>query len=152
MLDKVTSKNFKDIEGTKAVLTIMDGPDVELTVREVHEIKVGKDEERPADCRKNPFTVVLSGPEGYQAPDGCYDINFEKIGLLAGVFIDNRSDNPETGDFNTGQAQKAAAEVKKKAKALAQKKASPKAKVTAAEDTPPLAPPEPVVLYEITFG
>jgi len=152
MLDKVTSKNIRDIAGTKAVLTIMDGPDVELTVQDVLEIKVGKDEERPSDCRKAPFTVILSGPESYQAPDGSYDISFEKIGVIEGVYVDNRSDNPESNDFNVEQAQKAAAEVKKKAMAQAKKKAAPKAKAKAAENTSPPAPPEPVVLYEINFG
>lgn len=155
MLDKVTSKNFKDILGTKAVLTIMDGPDVELTVKEVIEVKVGKNEERPAECRKKPFSVVLSGPESYQAPDGLYDISFEKIGVICGVYVDNRADNPESADFNTEQADKAAAEAKKKVRAQAMRSAKAKA-ADAAEDTSPDTEPEaapvPVVLYEIAFG
>ncbi|WP_417459537.1 DUF6916 family protein [Kordiimonas sp.] len=147
MLDKVTSKNFKDIVGTNAVLTIMDGPDVTLKVEEVLEIKVGKDDDRPGECRKKPFTVILSGPKGHQARDGCYAVSFEKIGLLEGVFVDNRSDNPETEDFNTEQAQKAAA-AKKKAPAKAKKKTAE----SAGDDVAHAAQPEAVVLYEINFG
>jgi len=148
MLDKVTSKNFKDLIGSKVTLTIMDGPDIELTVEEVHEAKLKKDEERPEGCRKKPFSVVLSGPESYQAPDGCYDLTLDKVGLLEGLYVDNKSDNPESEDFNTEAMKKAAVAAKKKAPAKAKKKADDATKVENEQDTQP----RPVVLYEINFG
>lgn len=154
MLDKVTPKNFKDIVGTKASLTIMDGPDIELTVEEVHEVKLKKDDARPSECRKNPFTVILSGPQAYQAPDGCYDLTFEKVGLLEGLYVDNKADNPESEDFNAeamkkaAEAVKKAAAAKKKAPAKAKKQADDATKVENEQDTQP----RPVVLYEINFG
>lgn len=148
MLDKVTAKNFKDIVGTEAAVTIMDGPDVPLTVEEVIVTKLSKDDDRPGDVRKQPFTVVLSGPESNQAEDGTYDVSFEKIGVLEGVYVDNKSDIPETEDFNKAEAEK----VKKPAKKT---KASKAKKAEAEEAAPGAAPPpepEPKVLYEICFG
>ncbi|MFC4348625.1 DUF6916 family protein [Kordiimonas lipolytica] len=148
MLDKVTSKNFKDLIGSKVTLTIMDGPDIELTVEEVHEAKLKKDDARPSDCRKKPFSVVLSGPESYQAPDGCYDLTLEKVGVLEGLYVDNKADNPESDDFNTEAMKKAAAIAKKKAPAKAKKKADDATVVENEQDTQS----RPVVLYEINFG
>ncbi|WP_417456235.1 DUF6916 family protein [Kordiimonas sp.] len=147
MLDKVTSKNFKDIVGTKATITIMDGPDIELTVQAVHEIKLTKDDERPDSCRKKPFSVVLSGTESHQAPDGSYDVTFEKIGLLEHVYVDNKSDNPESKDFNTKAAKEAAEAIKAAKKAAAAGK-----KADSDDDAAPPSEPEPSVLYEINFG
>lgn len=152
MLDKITPKSFKDIVGTKVTLTIMDGPDIELTVEEVHEIKLKADDQRPATCRKNPFSVILSGPESYQAPDGSYTLTFEKIGTLEGLYIDNKADNPESEDFNAEAMKKAAAAVKKKkapAKAKAKKEADDPTTVVTEQDS---AKPSPVVLYELNFG
>ncbi|WP_286829540.1 MULTISPECIES: DUF6916 family protein [Kordiimonas] len=148
MLDKVTSKNFKDIIGSKVTLTIMDGPDIDLTVEEVHEVKIKKDDERPAGCRKKPFTVILSGPESYQAPDGCYNLAVDKVGVLEGLYVDNKADNPESEDFNTEAMKKAAAAAKKKAPAKAKKKADDVTVVDTEQETQP----SPVVLYEINFG
>ena len=137
MLDKVTSKNFKDLIGSKVTLTIMDGPDIELTVEEVHEAKLKKDDVRPAGCRKKPFSVILSGPESYQAPDGCYDLTLDKVGVLEGLYVDNKSDNPESEDFNTEAMKKAAVVAKKKAPAKAKKQADDATKVENEQDTQP---------------
>lgn len=108
MLDTLKAKDFKDIVGTKASLLVMDGPDIELTVEDVlvHDLK--KDEsERPETCRKEPFTVVLSGPSHHQAVDGIYELTFEKIGIVDGVFVDNKSDSPESDTYNNEQAKAA---------------------------------------------
>jgi hypothetical protein len=146
MLDKITPKNFKDIVGTKVTMTIMDGPDIELTVEEVHEVKLKKGDDRPANCRKNPFTVILSGPESYQAPDGSYSLTFEKVGILEGLYVDNKADNPESESFNTEAMKKAAATARKKAPAKG------KAKKADAPEATEATQPGPVVLYEIKFG
>lgn len=144
MLDKVKPKSFKDIVGSTVVLTIMDGPDIELTVEDVIQLDVKKDEgERPKEARKDPFTVVLSGPEAYQTEDGIYDLTFDKVGLLEGVFVDNKSDIPQCSHFNEAQQAKADEAVKKSKKAKAGE---------ANGDAESLAQSEPRVLYEITFG
>lgn len=154
MLDKVKPKNFKDIVGSTAVLTIMDGPDIDLTVEDVIEPDIKKDEgERPKEARKDPFTLVLSGPEAHQAKDGMYDLTFDKVGLLESVFVDNKSDIPECAQFNEALQEKAA-----KAVAAAKAKKSKKAKTEKAKaeeasaDAELPTEPEPRVLYEITFG
>lgn len=115
MLDKLTAKDFQDIVGTKASLLVMDGPDIDLTVEDVllHELK--DESERPANCRKVPFTVVLSGSTHYQAEDGIYDLTFEKIGIVEGVFVDNKSDAPESETYNNEQIKKAAEAFEKEA-------------------------------------
>lgn len=147
MLDKVKPKQFKDIVGTKATLTVMDGPDVELTVEEVIKMSVKDDGDRPADVRKDPFTVILSGPSHHQAPDGNYAVGFEKIGVLEGLFVDNKADIPECEKFNEAKAKEATAapaEDDDSGEAAEGDEAAP----TAAAP----AEPEQSVLYEIVFG
>ncbi len=150
MLDKVAAKKFQNIVGTKAVLTIMDGPDIELTIEEVIATNCKKDdEERPTDCRKDPFSVILSGPVSNQAPDGTYNIKFEKIGILEMLYVDNKSDNPETEKFNQDAAKEAHGKRKMKAKSKSDSKDNDKEIAPGA--MPPLEPEEGV-LYEIIFG
>ncbi|WP_417451397.1 DUF6916 family protein [Kordiimonas sp.] len=104
MLDKITIEKFKDLTGTTVAVTVMDGPNVSLTLEDVKELKTGKKEGRPDTCRKKPFTLILSGAKSHQAPDGIYDISFEKIGVVESVYIDNKSDNPESRAFNEAKA------------------------------------------------
>lgn len=137
MLDKVTFKKFEKIVGSQAVLTVLDGPDINLTVEEVHTNTLKDDDDRPEDCRKDPFSVLLSGPVSNQAPDGTYAVSFDTIGVLEGLYVDNKADNPECEKFNTA-------------------KEAGDAPVAEAEKLAPGAapPPEPEksVLYEIVFG
>lgn len=147
MLDKVKLKQFKEIVGTKAVLTVMDGPDVELTVEEVIEQEIKDDDDRPKDVRSDPFTVVLSGPESHQAPDGSYAVTFEKVGVLVELFVDNKADTPECEQFNEAKAKEAAEALVDDADA----DEAPREEGAAAAEEPPVEP-EKSVLYEIVFG
>lgn len=103
MLDKITIDSFKDIEGTEAHIVIMDGPNITVKVEKIVPGKC-RHEDMPDNCRKDPFTVLMSGPGLNQAPDGTYDVDFEKIGLLKGLYIDNKADNPEGEAVMGGQA------------------------------------------------
>lgn len=94
MLDKITIDSFKDIEGTEAQIVIMDGPNITVKVEKIVAGKC-RGEDMPDTCRKVPFTVLMSGPGVNQAPDGTYDVDFQKIGLMKGVYIDNKSDDAE---------------------------------------------------------
>ena len=105
MLDKLTPKKFEKLTGSPVRLIILDGPSVELTLKEVIAHKPPKDEEeRPGDCRSTPFTVVLSGDEDYQAPDGTYSVDFGELGMIDDLFVDNKSDEGSDGERHTTTA------------------------------------------------
>ncbi len=143
MLDKLTAKGCKAIIGTDASVTVMDGPDVTLKVHEVIEFSTKKDEEgRPDTCRKDPFTLVLSGPLSMQVQDGIYDLTLHEIGLLEGVFIDNKSDTPESDTYNNEQ--------KKDAISQFEKDAGDKAESDAAQEDASFTP-SCRVLYDVVF-
>ncbi|WP_262690044.1 DUF6916 family protein [Kordiimonas aestuarii] len=135
MLEKITAKSFEGLIGTEAEIIVMDGPNLILKVEEIHTRDAKKDDARPKDCRADPFTLTLSGPAGYQVPDGIYEITFEKVGSLPGIYIDNKADNPECEGLS---------------KAVHKAAASAIADAEAAGEE--VSAPDDRVLYEITLG
>ncbi|WP_020398401.1 DUF6916 family protein [Kordiimonas gwangyangensis] len=94
MLDKLTPDSFKGILGSDVTVTVTNGPDLVLTLEAVN-VAVQKEGCCPPEgCRAAAFTLTLSGPDFHQVPDGIYDLNFEKVGVLTGIYLDNKANAP----------------------------------------------------------
>lgn len=95
MLDKLTPDSFKGIVGSDVTVTITNGPDVVLTLDAVNVAPKKEGYCPPEGCRADIFTLALSGPEYHQVPDGTYDLNFGELGVLEGIYLDNKSNTPD---------------------------------------------------------
>ncbi|UTW57844.1 hypothetical protein KFE96_13525 [Kordiimonas sp. SCSIO 12603] len=100
MLGKVSKDDFQEIIGTETVVTVLDGPDLALTLE--HIIEHTKPEVAlPEGCRAEPFTLILKGPVDHQVPDGVYDITFDRIGLIESTYLDNKFGEAGTPSANS---------------------------------------------------
>lgn len=100
MLDRLSKNNFQELISSKTIVTVLDGPDLTLTLDQLIEHAKPKGN-LPEGCRMEPFSLILKGPSSHQVPDGTYDITFEKLGLIEGIYLDNKygeADAPVAGD------------------------------------------------------
>ncbi|MCJ9429437.1 DUF6916 family protein [Kordiimonas marina] len=99
MLDQLSVDKFEKLVGSDVKVTVMTGPNLTLTLDGVRKGDF-KCDCMPEGCRAQSFTLTLSGPANYQVKDGTYDLSFDTLGAVPGVYMDNKGTpkpEPEEG-------------------------------------------------------
>ena len=86
MHDKLSADQFKKLIDTDVKVIVMNGPNLTLKLEDINEGDF-KCDAMPEGCRAKPFSLALTGPGHYQVADGVYDLTFEKLGTMSGIFL-----------------------------------------------------------------
>lgn len=85
MLDRLTKEAFSGLVGETFAIYLAPSAIVETTLVEVNAL--GAPAGGPEQVRKEPFSIILRGPQQPPLAQGMYHVEQDQLGSLEGLFL-----------------------------------------------------------------